>query len=213
MKIEIDIPQLTELNRSLKQLIDTLNDVAVMQVNALRKPVILDETPEAPAEVLEAANRLASDPSYKTVGIDFSPKGEIESATAEPAPKRTRKKREAAPEPEIITYGEAEVQAANEVVQAAAAIAAEQEPPTPTTVVAEDTTPAPAQEETPALPTLFDMDYFRANVIPAIASANKLPEAKAWIAEHGADALKDLDPKHYAAFHKFACELCGVENL
>lgn len=210
MKIEIDIPQLTELNRKIEQLIDTLNDVAVMQVNALRKPVILDETPEAPAEVFEAANRLASDPNYKTVGVDLSPKAEIESMAAEPAPKRTRKKREVAPEPEIITYGEAEVQAANDFVQAAAAIVTEQEQPA--LVAAEETAPVPAQEETSVAPVL-DMDYFRANVIPAIASANKLPEAKAWIAEHGADALKDLDPEHYAAFHKFACELCGVENL
>lgn len=188
MKIEIDIPQLTELNRKLEQLIDTLNDVAVMQVNALRKPVDVADTKAA----LEVA------PS-------------VIAPTSEEAPKRTRKKREAAPEPEIITYGEAEVQAVNEIVQAAAAIAAEQEQPA--LVVAEEPAPVPAQEETPSLPTLLDMDYFRANVIPAIASANKLPEAKAWIAEHGADALKDLDPKHYAAFHKFACELCGVENL
>jgi len=184
MKIEIDIPQLTELNRKIEQLIDTLNDVAVMQVNALRKPVA--ETAEA-----QLVTVLTND---------------------EQPTKRTRKKRETAPEPEIITYGEAEVQAANEVVQAAAAaLVTEQEQQAP--VAAEEPVPAPTQEETPSLPTPFDMDYFRANVIPAIASANKLPEAKAWIAEHGADALKDLDPKHYAAFHKFACELCGVENL
>ena len=188
MKIEIDIPQLTELNRKLEQLIDTLNDVAVMQVNALRKPAVVDD-PKAPLEV--AASVIAP--------------------TSEEAPKRTRKKREAASEPEIITYGEAEVQAANDFVQAAAAIVTEQEQPAQ--AAAEEPAHVPAQEETPAHPTLFDMDYFRANVIPAIASANKLPEAKAWIAEHGADALKDLDPKHYAAFHKFACELCGVENL
>lgn len=203
MKIEIDIPQLTELNRKIEQLIDTLNDVAVMQVNALRGPVAVDD-PKAPLEVAPS----------------------VIAPTSEEAPKRTRKKKEAEPapyrgilavpgamtsQPEIITYGEAEVQAANEVVQAAAAIVTEQEQPAQ--VAAEEPAPVPAQEETPSLPTLLDMDYFRANVIPAIASANKLPEAKAWIAEHGADALKDLDPKHYAAFHKFACELCGVENL
>lgn len=209
MKIEIDIPQLTELNASLRQLIDMLNDVAVMQLNQEgQKRERIEQSNDACLE------RLAPE--------------RIEYA-AEPVAKRGRKKRETAPEPEvqvevagnqiiaktsepeIITYGEAEVQAANEVVQAAAAIVTEQEQPAP--VAAEEPAPAPAQEETPALPTLFDMEYFRANVIPAIASANKLPEAKAWIAEHGADALKDLDPKHYAAFHKFACELCGVENL
>jgi hypothetical protein len=178
MKIEIDIPQLTELNRKLEQLIDTLNDVAVMQVNALRKPV---------AEAAEAV--------------------EPEAQVVEPAgAKRGRKKREVAPEPEIITYGEAEVQAANEVVEAAAAIVAEQEQPAP--VAAEET----AEEETPAFPA-FNLDYLRTRVTPAIASANKLPEAKQWLADHGAPTLKDLDPEHYAAFHKFACELCGVENL
>jgi hypothetical protein len=191
MKIEIDIPQLTELNRKLEQLIDTLNDVAVMQINQEGRK----------RERIEQANAACLE--------RLSPE-EIEHA-AEPAAKRTRKKREAAPEPEIITYGEAEVQAANEVAQAAAALVTEQEQPAP--VAAEEPAPVPAQEETPALPTLFDMDYFRANVIPAIASANKLPEAKEWITQHGAPALKDLDPKHYAAFHKFACELCGVENL
>lgn len=182
MKLEIDIPQLTELNIRLEQLIDTLNDVAVMQINRCRKPV---------AETAEAA--------------------EPEAQVVEPAPaKRTRKKRETAPEPEIITYGEAEVQAANEVVEAAAAIVAEQEQPTP--VAAEEPAPVPAQEETPSLPA-FDLDYLRTRVTPAIASANKLPEAKQWLADHGAPTLKDLDAKHYAAFHKFACELCGVENL
>lgn len=190
MKIEIDIPQLTELNRKLEQLIDTLNDVAVMQINQEGQK----------RERIEQANAACLE--------RLSPE-KIEHA-AEPAAKRTRKKREIAPEPEIITYGEAEVQAANEVVQAAAALVTEQEQLAP--VAAEDPAPVPAQEDAPADP-VFDMDYFRANVIPAIASANKLPEAKAWIAEHGADALKDLDPKHYAAFHKFACELCGVENL
>ena len=179
MKIEIDIPQLTELNRKLEQLIDTLNDVAVMQVNALRKPV---------AEAAEAV--------------------EPEAQVVEPAPaKRGRKKKDAATEPEIITYGEAEVQAA---AVAAAALVTEQEQQAP--VAAEEPTTVPAEEETPALPT-FDLDYLRTRVTPAIASANKLPEAKQWLADHGAPTLKDLDAQHYAAFHKFACELCGVENL
>lgn len=182
MKIEIDIPQLTELNRKLEQLIDTLNDVAVMQINQCRKPVT------------EAAEAV-----------------EPEAQVAEPAPaKRGRKKRETAPEPEIITYGEAEVQAANEVVEAAAAIVAEQEQQAP--VATEEPAPVPAEEETPSLP-VFDLDYLRTRVTPAIASANKLPEAKQWLADHGAPTLKDLDAQHYAAFHKFACELCGVENL
>lgn len=175
MKIEIDIPQLTELNRKLEQLIDTLNDVAVMQINQCRKPV---------AEAAEAV--------------------EPEAQVVEPAgAKRGRKKRETAPEPEIITYGEAEV-------QAAAAIVAEQEQQAP--VAAEEPAPVPAEEETPA-PLVFNLDYLRTRVTPAIASANKLPEAKQWLADHGAPTLKDLDAQHYAAFHKFACELCGVDNL
>ena len=179
MKIEIDIPQLTELNRKLEQLIDTLNDVAVMQINQCRKPV---------AEAAEAV--------------------EPEAQVAEPAPaKRGRKKKDAATEPEIITYGEAEVQAA---AVAAAALVTEQEQQAP--VAAEEPTTVPAEEETPALPT-FDLDYLRTRVTPAIASANKLPEAKQWLADQGAPTLKDLDAQHYAAFHKFACELCGVDNL
>lgn len=194
MKIEIDIPQLTELNTNVRQLIDTLNDVAVMQVNALRKPVAVDD----PKAALEVA------PS-------------VIAPTSEEAPKRTRKKREAAPEPEIIELKAptlpADVSADDLAAKQMAEYARVAEQLQLAPVAAEEPAPVPAQEETPALPTLFDMDYFRANVIPAIASANKLPEAKAWIAEHGADALKDLDPKHYAAFHKFACELCGVENL
>lgn len=178
MKIEIDIPQLTELNRKLEQLIDTLNDVAVMQINQCRKPV---------AEAAEAV--------------------EPEAQVAEPTPaKRGRKKRETAPEPEIITYGEAEVQAANEIVEAAAAIVAEQEQPAP--VAAEEPALQPGEYIEP-----LTLDYLRTRVTPAIASANKLPEAKQWLADHGAPTLKDLDAQHYAAFHKFACELCGVDNL
>jgi hypothetical protein len=192
MKIEIDIPQLTELNRKLEQLIDTLNDVAVMQINQCRKPVT------------EAAEAV-----------------EPEAQVVEPAgAKRGRKKRETAPEPEIITYGEAEVQAAAALVteqEQQAPVAAEepalvteQEQPAP--VAAEEPAPVPAEEETPSLPG-FDLDYLRTRVTPAIASANKLPEAKQWLADHGAPTLKDLDAQHYAAFHKFACELCGVDNL
>ncbi len=197
MKIEIDIPQLTELNRKLEQLIDTLNDVAVTQINQCRKPVT------------EAAEAV-----------------EPEAQVVEPAPaKRGRKKKDAeqtsyrgilavpgamTSEPEIITYGEAEVQAANEVVQAAAAIVTEQEQPAP--VAAEEPAPVPAEEETPSLP-VFDLDYLRTRVTPAIASVNKLPEAKQWLADHGAPTLKDLDAQQYDAFYKFACELCGVDNL
>lgn len=193
MKIEIDIPQLTELNRKLEQLIDTLNDVAVMQINQCRKPVT------------EAAEAV-----------------EPEAQVAEPTPaKRGRKKKEAEPapyrgilavpgamtsQPEIITYGEAEVQAANEVVEAAAALVTEQEQPA--TVAAEEPALQPGEYIEP-----LTLDYLRTRVTPAIASANKLPEAKQWLADHGAPTLKDLDAQHYAAFHKFACELCGVDNL
>ena len=175
MKIEIDIPQLTELNRKLEQLIDTLNDVAVMQINQCRKPVI--ETAEAV---------------------------EPEAHFAEPAPaKRGRNKKDAATEPEIITYGEAEVQAA---AVAAAAIVAEQEQPAP--VAAEEPALQPGEYIEP-----LTLDYLRTRVTPAIASANKLPEAKQWLADHGAPTLKDLDAQQYDAFYKFACELCGVDNL
>lgn len=193
MKIEIDIPQLTELNRKLEQLIDTLNDVAVMQINQCRKPVT------------EAAEAV-----------------EPEAQVAEPTPaKRGRKKKEAEPapyrgilavpgamtsQPEIITYGEAEVQAANEVVEAAAALVTEQEQENP--VAAEEPALQPGECIEP-----LTLDYLRTRVTPAIASANKLPEAKQWLSDHGAPTLKDLDAQHYAAFHKFACELCGVENL
>lgn len=198
MKIEIDIPQLTELNRKIEQLIDTLNDVAVMQVNALRKPVTVDD----PKAALEVA------PS-------------VIAPTSEEAPKRTRKKKDAEPapyrgilavpgamtsQPEIITYGEAEVQAANEVVQAAAAIVTEQEQPAP--VAAEEPALQPGEYIEP-----LTLDYLRTRVTPAIASANKLPEAKAWLSDHGAPTLKDLDAQQYDAFYKFACELCGVDNL
>lgn len=156
MKIEIHIPELVELNTNVRQLIDTLNDLAVVGINAVKR---------APAPVIEEAPAPA-------------PVAEVEPEK----PKRTRKPKVEEPAPEPV--------------------ATEPEPqPEP-----EPEQPAAVEPEAEASAhTLADCTALAA----PLQSAGKLDEAKAWLKEHGADRLKDLDPSHYGAFITFAKGLLG----
>jgi hypothetical protein len=166
MKIEIHIPEIAELNINIRQLIDTLNDLAVVGINAAKR---------APAPFIEEAPAPA-------------PVAEVEPEK----PKRTRKAKaeEPAPAPdngtgaEVITYTVAEPQPEPEAAQ----------------TVAE-----PEPEQPVAALILADCTALAA----PLQSAGKLDEAKAWLKQHGADRLKDLDPSHYGAFITFAKGLLG----
>lgn len=172
MKIEIHIPEIAELNINIRQLIDTLNDLAVVGINAVKR---------APAPVIEEAPAPAP-------ALAPAPVAEVEPEK----PKRTRKAKaeEPAPAPdngtgaEVITYTVAEPQPEPEAAQTVA----EPEPQQPVAAL-----------------TLADCTALAA----PLQSAGKLDEAKAWLKEHGADRLKDLDPSHYGAFITFAKGLLG----
>jgi hypothetical protein len=158
MKIEIHIPEIAELNVNIRQLIDTLNDLAVVGINAVKR---------APAPVIEEAPATA--PALV--------------AEVEPEkPKRTRKAKAEEPAPEPV--------------------ATEPDPqPEP-----ESEHPAAVEPEVEASThTLADCTA----LATPLQSAGKLDEAKAWLKEHGADRLKDLDPSHYGAFITFAKGLLG----
>jgi len=168
MKIEIHIPEIAELNVNIRQLIDTLNDLAVVGINAVKRapaPVIEEVPTTAPALVAEVEPEK---------------------------PKRTRKVKAEEPTPapdngtgaEVITYTVAEPQPEPEAAQ----------------TVAE-----PEPEQPVADLTLADCTALAA----PLQSAGKLDEAKAWLKEHGADRLKDLDPSHYGAFITFAKGILG----
>jgi septal ring-binding cell division protein DamX len=102
MKLEIHIPELAEFNTNVRQLIDTLNDLAVVGINSVKR---------APAPAIEEAP---------------TPVAEVEPEK----PKRTRKAKAEEPAPdggtgaEIMTYAVAEPQ----VEQEAAPAAVEPEP-------------------------------------------------------------------------------------
>jgi hypothetical protein len=106
MKIEIHIPEIAELNINIRQLIDTLNDLAVVGINAVKRgsccapPLVIEEAP-APAPVAEVEPEK---------------------------PKRTRKAKTEEPAPaldngtgaEVITYTVAEPQPEPEAAQTVA---------------------------------------------------------------------------------------------
>jgi len=169
MKLEIHIPELAELNTNVRQLIDTLNDLAVVGINAVKR---------APAPVIEEAPATA-------------PVAEVETEK----PKRTRKAKveEPAPEPAV-------------------AEAEPQPEPEPALTVAEPELEQPAATEPEPQPEPEIHGFALADCTALAAplqSAGKLDEAKAWLKEHGADRLKDLDPIHYGEFIAFAKGLLG----
>ncbi len=193
MKIEIHIPEIAELNINIRQLIDTLNDLAVVGINAVKR---------APAPVIEEAPAPA-------------PVAEVEPEK----PKRTRKAKaeEPAPAPdngtgaEVITYTVGEHGPASDPNggfeisqdlrdQIASSVSASQ-PEQPAAAVE----PEPQPEPEATTLTLADCTALAA----PLQSAGKLDEAKAWLKEHGADRLKDLDPSHYGSFIAFAKGLLG----
>jgi outer membrane biosynthesis protein TonB len=170
MKIEIHIPELAELNTNVRQLIDTLNDLAVVGINAVKR---------APAPAIEEAPA--------PVVAEVEPE----------KPKRTRKAKAEEPAPEPVV-AETEPQVEPEP----APTVAEPEPEQP--VVAE-----PEQQPEPEnVPNCYVLADCTALAAP-LQTSGKLDEAKAWLKEHGADRLKDLDPSHYGEFITFAKGLLG----
>jgi hypothetical protein len=174
MKIELNIPEIAELNTNIRQLIDTLNDLAVVGINAVKR-----ESCCAPAPALEAAP---------------APVAEVEPEK----PKRTRKAKVEVQEQadngtgtEVITYTFAEVDLKPTAVEA------EPQPEQPPVIEAE---PEPV--------TTYALADCTALAAP-LQSSGKLDEAKAWLKEHGADRLKDLDPSYYGDFITFAKGLIG----
>lgn len=121
---------------------------------------------------------------------------ELPLPQADEKPKAKRGRKAAEPEPEP--------QPEPEQVPTAGAVAALEELKTPT--------PEPIVINSAIEPELVEaqqtrepltLDQIKAHAIP-LQQAGKLPEAKAWLAEHGAAALKDLAPEHYDAFDAWA---------
>jgi len=120
-----------------------------------------------------------------------SPAAEVEPEK----PKRQRKAKSEEPAPEPVA-AEAEPQVEPE--------------PAPTVVEPEPEQPVavePEPQSEPEAPTYVLADCTALS--PKLQSAGKLDEAKAWLKEHGADRLKDLDPSHYGAFITFAKGILG----
>lgn len=113
-------------------------------------------------------------------------------------PKRTRKAKVEVQEQadngtgtEIITYTFAEVDLKPTAVE-----------------VEPQSEKAPVIEAEPEPVTTYALADCTALAAP-LQSSGKLDEAKAWLKEHGADRLKDLDPSHYGDFITFAKGLLG----
>lgn len=121
---------------------------------------------------------------------------QIESAQADEKPKAKRGSKAAESEPEP--------QPEPEQVPTAEAVAALEElkTPAPEPIVI-NTAIEPEPVEAPQTRDPLTLDQIKAHSIP-LQQAGKLPEAKAWLAEHGAAALKDLAPEHYDAFDAWA---------
>lgn len=121
---------------------------------------------------------------------------ELPLPQADEKPKAKRGRKTAEPEPEP--------QPEPEQVPTAEAVAALEElkTPAPEPVVI-NTAIEPEQVEAPPTRDPLTLDQIKAHSIP-LQQAGKLPEAKAWLAEHGAAALKDLAPEHYNAFDAWA---------
>lgn len=197
MKLEIHIPELAELNTNVRQLIDTLNDLAVVGINAVKRE---DKSAAAPTRTANAPGACVSYGPGLGVAIGTGPSQEGGSLGINEAekPKRTRKAKveEPAPEPGVA---ETEPQAEPE----ASPTVAEPEPDQPAAAVE----PEPQPEPEPEAPTYVLADCTALS--PKLQTAGKLDEAKAWLKKHGADRLKDLDPSHYGAFITFAEGLLG----
>ena len=118
----------------------------------------------------------------------------LPQADEKPKAKRGRKAAESEPEP----------QPELEQVPTAEAVAALEELKTPAPepiVINSAIEPEPI--EAPQTREPLTLDQIKAHAIP-LQQAGKLPNAKAWLAEHGAAALKDLAPEHYDAFDAWA---------
>ena len=115
---------------------------------------------------------------------------QIESAQADEKPKAAEPEPEPQPEPEQVPTAEA------------VAALEELKTPAPEPVVI-NTAIEPEPVEAPPTREPLTLDQIKARSIP-LQKAGKLPEAKAWLAEHGAAALKDLAPEHYDAFDAWA---------
>lgn len=183
MKIELDILQAEALIHALNALTKAINGADPMPGRGLQLELPLPQADEKPKA---KRGRKTAEPGpeplcfgqgFWSVGLKHGRKA------AEPEPE---------PQPEL------------EQVPAVEAVAALEElkTPAPEPVVI-NTAIEPEQVEAPPTRDPLTLDQIKAHAIP-LQQAGKLPEAKAWLAEHGAAALKDLAPEHYDAFDTWA---------
>lgn len=200
MKLEIHIPELAELNTNVRQLIDTLNDLGCVAYAIANK-----QGREKTAAAQVATEAIAA----------VSPAAEVEPE--KPKRQRKAKSEEPAPAPdngtgaEVITYAVGEhgpaadpnggFEISQDLRDQIASSVSDSQPEQP---VATEPEPQSEPDNAPSL-TLADCTALS----PKLQSAGKLDEAKAWLKEHGADRLKDLDPSHYGEFITFAKGLLG----
>jgi outer membrane biosynthesis protein TonB len=135
----------------------------------------------------QGREKPAASPTAAEATAAVSPAAEVEPEK----PKRTRKAKveESAPEP-VVAETEPQVE------------------PVPTAVEPEPEQPVVAEPEPENAPNTHVLADCTALAAP-LQTSGKLDEAKAWLKEHGADRLKDLDPSHYGAFITFAKGLLG----
>ena len=218
MKLEIHIPQLDDLNHNVRQLIDTLNDLAVVGINAVKR----EDKPAATTTrtaIVQGSMLPLGHRHQCHIGDGLSGGLGVSEPASEEKPKRTRKAKaeEPAPAPdngtgaEVITYTVGEHGPASDPNggfeisqdlrdQIASSVSASQ-PEQPAAAVE----PEPQPEPEATTLTLADCTA----LATPLQSAGKLDQAKTWLKEHGADRLKDLDPSHYGAFITFAKGLLG----
>jgi outer membrane biosynthesis protein TonB len=139
----------------------------------------------------QVREKPAASPTAAEATADVSPAAEVEPEK----PKRTRKAKieEPAPEP-VAAESEPQVEPVPTAVE-----------PEPEQPVATEPEQQPEPENAPNTHVLADCTALAA----PLQTSGKLDEAKAWLKEHGADRLKDLDPSHYGAFITFAKGLLG----
>lgn len=133
---------------------------------------------------------------------------QIESAQADEKPKAKRGRKaaepepEPEPEPELVPESEQGPITEDIVTQFKKLVLSSRATPAPEPIVINSAI-APEPVEAPQIGEPLTLDQIKAHAIP-LQQAGKLPEAKAWLAEHGAAALKDLAPEHYDAFDAWA---------
>lgn len=203
MKIELNIPEIAELNTNIRQLIDTLNDLAVVGINSVKSEQIAKT-------YFPRTKKFAIG---EDIGASIGSLG-CTAPAVEEKPKRQRKaKVEAQEQPDKGTGAEVTTYAVGEHGPAS--------DPNGGFEVSQDLRDQIA--ESVSEPQLEQAPVIEAELEPAttyvltdctdlakpLQTAGKIDEAKTWMKERGADRLKDLGPSHYGAFIAFAKGLLG----